>query len=1065
MWSVSENPSYRDRSNEIPPRWNNVDAVSYAPGKGPVLKESHNRQETLKKCPDKYECMNLPKDMVDLLKEDDSLKKAGFRFDKASGKLIFPEGFGNTEKIRKIRKFLEFSGWLYSAKAEKFKDSNPEQYKTEKFKKSIELTRIDTNIEGMNKKILEYRYIISIYQDIMDDGFVFQKDENWNYKIYNPKTKEIAKWPYAKLLLDSRNISSFNLDFAFITAIVKDPRYSGVYSEKWIISQKHVISSILSKHKITNQSWVNIEPANIMLVDWKSVEKQIDKKIKNSEKTNLQSYQELMYIKWFIDNKDYLDKQGNKVLFTELNAYAKAEWIVNSVMDWIKWETTEKGMMEKIVWVAKELAIPWIMLGLLLSIFGWTRSIWKWLLLWGIWALVWGKVYWAIAKRVKTYTDDDLGLIIPQEVIHTVENNDDNEYYGKQIDAIQKLNNKNGKDSHKDGKKLPYIAKRTIGTEEVSGNIIIRNISKDILALTDDSDISISAADLFSDIDSGSWYTEDDVKNYLKILKTDWFADNEKDKTLRDYLTDDIDINNRVYENITVFGTLGSWELTPFDDDLNNILSGEYTLTKWKRAKRREFMDARKIINWSFSDMEIITNSSQRKAKIIAALETYDPTKKNILYDVFKKYEAYQDIEQELELKWLTWVLNSMSSFISKYTTGNDAILYNDIETKISDLKVIKNSINPLYIVESPFKEKIIEIEKLITDLENEKLKLTILDAPWRATPLDDFEWVYAHLLLSDINKRLKTLTDFNTSINLDEFHKIKSDLKILEGYKWKLSTVLLTTFTAFSSNPIVKGNQETIITKMWEFDLLKLKIENKIKDKLKPIYLETKNIDTDELKKIDDKVTIGNLERVKTVSDYMNTNKSELLKSDVILAQAKSIFWTGFIVANETSTMTKLETDFEEKKLVLKGKCETYVNSIDVTLVAWMDANNIKKYAEIINKIKWFFPIINIENANTVLFNEYNFKELYKDNIVFREAVTQDLFDINNKLSLSGISAHERGLLNKYKVILENNIRINNGKITALFHKSIYVDISSKVEAKKYLPNSYSIIEYKKII
>jgi len=385
MWrTINENPPIE--FEEIEKQRDKTQCVSYAPWKGPVLKESHTKQEKLKKCPDNYKCLDLPKDIIKILKENDSLKKAGFRFDKTSGKLIFPEGFENTEKIRKIRKFVEFAGWLYSAKAEKLKNSNPENYKIEKFKKYIELTKLSTQIEGMNKKLLEYRYINSIYQDIIDEGFVFQKDEYGNYKLFNPKSLKEAKWPYAKMLLDSKNLNSFDFDFAFLSSITNN---SAIYNEKWIISQKHTIAAILDKHKITDRSGNRITPISIMLVDWDEIETQVKNKLEHVNTTNLHSYQELLYLQSFIENKEYLSKNRNRALYKELNAYNKVEWQVNALMWAAKWETTEKGMMEKIMWVANELAIPWIALGLLLSFFSWTRKIWKALLIGWIGWLVW----------------------------------------------------------------------------------------------------------------------------------------------------------------------------------------------------------------------------------------------------------------------------------------------------------------------------------------------------------------------------------------------------------------------------------------------------------------------------------------------------------------------------------------------------------------------------------------------------------------------------------------------------------------------------------------------------
>ena len=985
--------SYETAGKDLP---NNV--------KAPVLKHSHDGQETLKKCPDKYECMNLPKDIIDLLKQDDSLIKAWFRFDKASWKLIFPEGFSNTEKMRKIRKFLEFSGWLYSDKADKLKKSNPEQYKIEKFDKYIELTKLSTQIEGMNKKLLQYRYINSIYQDIIDEGFIFQKDVNWNYKIYNPKTKEVAKWAYAKMLLDSKNLNSFDFDFAFLSSITNN---SAIYNEKWIISQSHTISAIFDKHKITDKSWRRITPTSIMLIDWTNINSQIDEKIKHVESTNLHSYQELMYLKWFVENKDYLSKNTNRTLYRELNAYNTAEWQVNALMWAAKWETTEKGMMEKIMWVANELAIPWIMLWILLSIFSGTRGVWKALLIGWIGWLVWAKVMKAVWSRMEGLSDDDLWLIVPQEIIYSVESKDKD--YSKWIKKFQELNKaNNGKSWYKENwEKLPAI----------DDNKTIINISNDILKMNKDEDVIVAPSVLFAAlkvINPSFSYSLDDVKVYLKLLNSEWFAHDPSDKTIRDYLSEGVDIANKPYESITAFEWVMTWwELSPFDTEMNGILKPLYDSTKLDRKKRKEFKKVLETINSQFGALKIIDSFSSKKAAIISALETYDPTYKTKLDDVFKKYELYQESRNELDkyTGLIDWNSNDVNLALKKLIgTWSYTEIYSKVEKGIKELNKIL-IIDPILKIKEPFKALNNDIQDTIDELKISKKDII------RAAKE---EWV-------TFPKKAIDKARFNTNPEelFDEmnevFQKIKSwkdDIKsgsnievvlenILDDYKWldkwikNLSIWSLTIWTGMIGIFQTKIQDEIILN----FIPLKNELKVAINKKLLPIYEANKdNFDIVNILTTDiNSVNIANLVKVQ---EYINSKKSEVEKAEKEYSTAKKMFPTLKIKKWSTDYSSykigALESQFDTKKASLETEVKGYIN----TFIPESDIIKIKEQSEILKAIKNNFGLLIFNNWVTIDKREW---ELVKNMLL------KNVKDF--KTELRGIS----WLSNEKKEVIDN--------------------------------------------
>ena len=140
-----------------------------------------------------------------------------------------------------------------------------------------------------------------------------------------------------------------------------------------------------------------------------------------------------------------------------------------------------------------------------------------------------------------------------------------------------------------------------------------------------------------------------------------------------------------------------------------------------------------------------------------------------------------------------------------------------------------------------------------------------------------------------------------------------------------------------------------------------------------------------------------------------------------------------------------------------------SYLDSINPT---GMSVAQIKTKAEIVKKIWANFSELNlkVKNANTELFKKYNFLEKYKDNRVFKKAVKDDLYILNNKISDPSY-VWELRKLNKYKMLLERNKTINKDKETVYFHKAIYTDIRDRNEARKYLSNTYNVIEKELII
>jgi hypothetical protein len=102
------------------------------------------------------------------------------------------------------------------------------------------------------------------------------------------------------------------------------------------------------------------------------------------------------------------------------------------------------------------------------------------------------------------------------------------------------------------------------------------SISEDILNIGDE-EATIDAATLYSQLkaeNSSPKYSEKDVEAFLKLLNSEDFSHDEKDVTIRDYLSEGLDINNKLYENISPLG------ISEFDKELNSALKIEYNDTE-----------------------------------------------------------------------------------------------------------------------------------------------------------------------------------------------------------------------------------------------------------------------------------------------------------------------------------------------------------------------------------------------------------------------------------------------------------------------------------------------------
>lgn len=680
------------------------------------------------------------------LSTNKQLLEAGFRFE--DHRIIAPEGFHTPEKIQQIEKTLNYLGWLESKETAELKATSPDEYKLKKVEMLHNIDDIDERVAGISKKLLEYRYMNSVYQDMNDDGLVIQKIDQSTYKVIDPITWAESTAPYVLKILESKHVNSFNFDFAVLSSIT---RRKATFNESGFISQKHTIATILDAHGIKDKSGEQITPINIIRLDWNGhIKGEVAKKIAVAKSKSLESYQELLYLESFIENEEYLKQDQNRAMYKELNAYDKAEWAAATMASQFDGTENEKTLASKLSGIMKEIDLPLGMIGVVLMIFSGTRSFWK-LLLWGaLAAYVGSKVIDATDDRFGWPSDEDLGIIIPTQVIHAVDNSLEKNY-GSSIGALQKLNLANRKTSgyNEAGKKLSTVA----------DNENLTNIASDIAKYNINDDVnSITWAALFATLqtaNAGVTYTEADVTGFLGLLTSQGFASNvdNGDETLLDYLSEGgKDILNRPYEAIAFTDKdvinaqlnekiKAKWDLNSADpslqrkdreDVLKIQVAMQANLSSIKQGIENVKATMSNMWNGVTGDTARVgvgsLNMSTQIDNAINVADQIDPVLSGELKTIFEWYKKYLKLEAELagyegfidenidvaRSKWY-----AMIGIVSEPEEARwNAEIAVHIESKLANLKQLLNGIPAAQRYKEPYVDIIKRTKKVQLKLE-----------------------------------------------------------------------------------------------------------------------------------------------------------------------------------------------------------------------------------------------------------------------------------------------------------------------------------------------------------
>ena len=233
------------------------------------------------------ESMAILKNNPELAKE---IKNWKIRFE--WNRVVLPDGYENLPKLKQLKRIMHYLNFLEKNSGKDITKENKE----EKIQILKELSESSTDFI-LDKRFLQYKYMISIYDDILREGYIIEKktitetNENWDittswfeYNIINPENGKKAEWPYAKELLNPRFINPKLLDMTIISSIAS--RYN-LIDQNGTLGQKWIIKFLLNKHGIEWQFWEEIQEESLLLLDWERVDKQLELKMNLYKKKGL----------------------------------------------------------------------------------------------------------------------------------------------------------------------------------------------------------------------------------------------------------------------------------------------------------------------------------------------------------------------------------------------------------------------------------------------------------------------------------------------------------------------------------------------------------------------------------------------------------------------------------------------------------------------------------------------------------------------------------------------------------------------------------------------------------
>jgi hypothetical protein len=792
-------------------------------------------------------------DIYKLIKENKILTKVWVKF--KDWKIIIPDKLKHPQLAKRIENSVRYMWWLDSWEAEALKVQDKYEYQMEKIRIFKKLNTSDVQIIWMDKDLLKYRYMRSIYDDVLNSWKVFNKLKNGKYQILWKKGYESTKQiDYEIALLDPLFIDNFNFDFVCLSFITEQQIHENKikFLNKGVITQQKTISTILNNNGILWKDKTSIAEEDLIYVDWEhTIKKQVETKLKNAEDWPVRTYQELLYLKSFIENRDYLEEERNDTLFREINRYNKfnreLSWLPEEIKKWWVWDS----LTEKLVSSFWKLKYPiWIIW--LLFMFMWEKKWWKRMIFWALAAHIWEWLIKTWTKGMEDYVD--MGIIKKSEIVHSLDSKYEWDYWEINT-GLQKLNNENKKNRSKDKKpNLPTLkdnSKISSIVEDIARLKLHYKVSEldpwQLCTVLNNRWTTYSSNFLSSNLSSslslttpvvaGVWrawvmaqntnqnskqpqkHSREDVKNFLALIKSEEFSSKYKDENdvyLLDYLTAwDVDIMNRPYEMIAPTSS------NDINRQINKQLKTAYNKSPINRDNMKAISKISKKINGEFGVFakiekyyEIFKNTwkqswldeiDRQRLSILSFVNQYPevakllPNLKNTLLD----YKKYIEIKGELK------------PFEGLYDKHKDAAL-NYLYGAFWISNVTKN--NVIY-----WKGKVaLKIEDKIETLETLKRSITFwTGSGWVASLEQPFKKQYEdiQILIDKLNEQLEEMLKEILTLNQKDY--VDND-DVIKRFKDKEKTLKMTNDVKKMSTSIYYYNNksENISLKEWIKDI-----------------------------------------------------------------------------------------------------------------------------------------------------------------------------------------------------------------------------------------------------
>lgn len=590
----------------------------------------------------------------------------------------------------------------------------------------------------LDKRFLQYKYIEAIYADIIRRGYVLQKNATGEYSIVCPEIDE-ASWdliyknletthpnhPYLEVV-SARNTRDL-IDIAAVTHIMRTN--SNLSARTDIIGQQTLIATILESHNIRSRSGATIQRADLLLLDWEYVEEQIDARLVSlidpENGASLQAYNELMYVKNFIEHQEYDMPERNAHIFAAANTYRQWFMQEQALIDAF-WGNIENVTPDSFVEVLRNMGWDFRAASLIFAVVAflwWFRRL----------AVTAAGIGLATPFAINMYDTatasiadrnaimDQLEIIRPHAVIPILANRT----YQEQFERIAEINQTNLNttvDEH--GRTLPFVA----------NNFIIAKILNEVHASGQDFDLNSPTVvtDIYTAMRSkditntefphfrGTNYTitREDVQSFILLTESEGFRETW-DETLSDVFSRGIDIRNQSYE---------SFDFTVdanFDRALNNHLRTRWlanTTTEGRESIRtlQETIEARvsagitdnffdSITGRNTADVirtlpERLGNLDDLIAEISSMTHLQAPTKDPLINPttgILPKYKIFLEADAEMSnydgtlangTRFITDTWGDMETFVGGLA-GRTGI--SELETEKSEIDAVIARIEP----------------------------------------------------------------------------------------------------------------------------------------------------------------------------------------------------------------------------------------------------------------------------------------------------------------------------------------------------------------------------------